>query len=83
MKDGQSPPLQNDRKTKRRAKEEAENIRTEYRSSLCIIHTFFFFFLNALIHAKFNQSTERTVKNSFREKNMIEPWTVGFFVAVW
>lgn len=47
MKDGQSPPLQNDRKTKRRAQEEAENIRTEHRSSLCIIHTFsfsFFFF---------------------------------------
>lgn len=43
MKDGQSPPLQNDRKTERRAQEEAENIRTEYSSSLCIIHTFFFF----------------------------------------
>lgn len=44
MKDGQSPPLQNDRKTKRRTQEEAENIRTEHRSSLCIIHFFSFFF---------------------------------------
>lgn len=74
MKDGQSPPLQNDRKTKRRTREEAENIRTEHRSSLCIIHFFSFFFLNTLIHAKFNQSTKRTVKNSFSEKK--HDWTL-------
>lgn len=37
-------------------------------------HSHFFLFLNTLIHAKFNQSTERTVKNSFREKK--HDWTL-------
>lgn len=35
---------------------------------------FLFFFLNTLIHAKFNQSTKRTVKNSFSEKK--HDWTL-------